>query len=380
MHFPLTDERRTRALELLEQLAGERPAILGAAQVGHDYAPVTRITLDREIEGAGATVIVKTRRVEHDGYGGPAHLKREQAGLLAVGDSEFTPRLLAADDDMGVVVMTDLGRGPTLESLLLGDDAERAEAAFVDLAATLGRLHAATAHSEPAYARALAELGVADGPTNRYTEWLPADCWAGVIAEAREFGLPDAAPAHADAGVVIDYISAPTPFDAIVHGDINPTNILVTPAGCRIVDFEGARFGHVGWDACCLHYPFPNYSAHWAVLPPVVLAAADRAYRDAIEAALPTEGYDEMQAIGAATAIIVRVRRLARIAEPDDDVNRRWRRRAQLVQQIGVFVDLAERAAILPDLMGWFVALRAAMTDRWTDATDPPPPVFPAFA
>ena len=48
------------------------------------------------------------------------------------------------------------------------------------------------------------------------------------------------------------------------------------PHGVRIVDFEGAIFGHLGFDVSFLHFPFPMYSAHWATLPAGVVAEADR--------------------------------------------------------------------------------------------------------
>jgi hypothetical protein len=50
------------------------------------------------------------------------------------------------------------------------------------------------------------------------------------------------------------------------------------------------------------------------------------------------------------------------------------------VQQIDVFLDVAGTADVLPAMRRWFGALRDAMAERWTDATDPPPPLFPAFA
>jgi hypothetical protein len=148
------------------------------------------------------------------------------------------------------------------------------------------------------------------------------------------------------------------------------------------VDFEGAVFGHLGFDASFLHFPFPTYSAHWATLPDGVVAEADRAYRRELVPALAEDTlarFDEALAIGAAAALAVRVRRLPLLATADQPPPTRWRRRAQLVHQLGVFVRLAERAATLPAMAGWAARLAEAMAARWRDATTPPPALFPAF-
>jgi hypothetical protein len=73
------------------------------------------------------------------------------------------------------------------------------------------------------------------------------------------------------------------------------------------------------------------------------------------------------------------VQRLPLLAASGQPPAIRWRRRAQLVQQIRVFTRLAERAGTLPALAGWFAELSEALSSRWRDATTPPPAPFPAF-
>ena len=87
-----------------------------------------------------------------------------------------------------------------------------------------------------------------------------------------------------------------------------------------------------------------------------------------------------MLALGAAGALTIRVQRLPALAAADQTAHDSWRRRAQLVQQIQEFLDLADRAGALAALRRWFAELAEAMTDRWADATSPPPPIYPAFA
>ncbi|MDT7550365.1 MAG: hypothetical protein QOE84_2759, partial [Actinomycetota bacterium] len=82
----------------------------------------------------------------------------------------------------------------------------------------------------------------------------------------------------------------------------------------------------------------------------------------------------------AAAALASRVPRLPVIARTDQTSHDSWRRRAQLVQQIDVFNRLADRGGILSDLARWTGELAEAVTECWTDATTPPPRLFPAFA
>jgi hypothetical protein len=348
-------------------------------QVGHDWAPVTRLVLDREL-GVGRTVIVKTRRVDGEGHGGPAYLRREVAGLRVAGPSGVAARVILTDDLAGVVVQSDLGSWPTLEGVLHGQDPERAAAAMEDFARTVGRLHAGTLGCRAEYELAVAELG--DVTTGAGAGTGGVRRWHVVEQACTELGFPDARTARADIAFVRSQLDDPGEYAALVHHDLNPTNVLVTDRGTRLVDFEGSGVGHVGFDVSFLHYPFPHHSANWSVLPESITEAADRAYRNELSSALPAEamdGYDKMLAVGAAAALASRVTRLPVIARTDQSPYDSWRRRAQLVQQIGVFNRLAVRADSLLELAGWFCELADAMTERWPDATEPPPKLFPAF-
>jgi Ser/Thr protein kinase RdoA (MazF antagonist) len=370
VHHPLTAERLAVATELLG-----RGAPAAVEPFGGEYAPVTRLRY-RD----GTSVVVKTRRVEGAGWGGPHHLRRELVALSLLDGLgvDVAPSVLAADEAAGVVVMRDLGADrPTLEAQLLGDDPDAAAAAMVGLGATAGRLHAATASAEveDEHRRRLSALGT-DAGRDRHGLWPGARQWQDVVNATRALGLPDAALAADDVAEVAAAEAEPGAAGALVHLDLNPRNAVVGEDGVvRLVDFEGSTFGHAGLDAGFLHYPFPNYSQHWAVLPDEVVAAADGAYRTAFPAL-----DDRLLAVGAAALFAIRVQRLPVLAAEGQSPHDSWRRRAQLVQQADVLVRLCERADALPGLVRWVRALRAAMAARWPDATDPPPPVFPAFS
>jgi len=391
MHYPLTIERQKAVLDGLTSICGRRPVIVDAQQVGHDWAPVTRLVFERDLsglgtdpaEGPGRTVIVKTRRVDGEGHGGPAYLRREAAGLRTAALSDVAARVILTDDQAGVVVQSDLGTWPTLETVLLGNDPERAATAMVNFAQTIGRLHATTLDRRIEHDLALAEFGSADVTTGEGAGTGGTRRWHLVEQACAELGFPDARTARDDIAFVRSQLDAPGQYAALVHNDLNPTNALVTDRGIRLVDFEGSGFGHIGFDASFLHYPFPHHSANWSVLPEPITQAADHAYRNTLATSLAADalhGYDKMLAVGAAAALASRVTRLPVIARTDQTPHDSWRRRAQLVQQIGVFNRLTDHAGSLPDLARWFCELADAMTERWTDATKPPPRLFPAFA
>jgi Ser/Thr protein kinase RdoA (MazF antagonist) len=282
--------------------------------------------------------------------------------------------VLGFDDAAGIIAVTDLGRWPTLEAVLLGSDGWAATCAMVEFGRAVGRLHATTLVAPPRASPAAA----ADVQRDLLVD--PLVEWSSIEAVCDEHGFPEPRVARDDIAALQASLASPAPFVGLVHADLNPTNALVTPGGVKLVDFEGAMHGHLGLDVAFLHYPFPTYSAHWATLPDDVVRAADRAYRATLAPALASgalAGYDDMLAIGGAAMLVLRVQRLAKLVSPAQPPHERWRRRAQLVQQIRVFEQLAARP--LPALGTWFTRLARAMTDRWPEATTPPPALFPAF-
>jgi hypothetical protein len=280
-------------------------------------------------------------------------------------------RLLAADDAAGVVVCTDLG-GPTLEEILLGEDVSAARAAVISTAETLGRLHAATAH----------DVAQAD-PADALGMWPGVDRWDIVEASTTELGFCAATAARADVEHLRSRLLSPSPFLGLTHADVTPNNAVLTEGGARFVDFEGAAYGHMGLDACAFTFPFPCYSAHYAVLPPDVANAAEDAYRVAlatgVPAALDDAAFFSLIAEGCGAMLAVRLQRLNKLADDDQTPSESWRRRTQLVQQIDVFVAVARRANALLAYADWAEELGAQMRARWSDAGSPGSPLFPAF-
>ena len=375
LQHPLTDERREAAIACAG--LADRGPVVASEPLGGAWAPVTRLRF-----AGGDPVVVKTRRVEAGGWGGPHHLRREAVALAVLdADAQVAATLLGFDDRAGVVVTTDVGAGvPTVEDVLLGDDPDAATSAMLAFGAAVGRLHASTAGVEGEHRERLAEVGT-DATRDRLGQWPGIERFDEVVEAATSLGLAEPSARAADEvdGVLAELRSPARADGGLIHLDLAPHNALVAEDGVRLVDWEGSTYGHTGLDACFLHYPFPNYSAHWATLPAEVVDAADAAYREARGPSLSAEHHARALAVGAAALLVLRAHRLPVLASSGQTPHDSWRRRAQLVQQVGVFSALRERAGVLPALRRWFIDLAAAMADRWSDATSPPPPTFPAF-
>lgn len=379
--YPLTTARRDQICSALSRLAGGPVRLTSEQHVGHYWAAVTRLGLDRDIPGIGSTVVAKTRRVEGEGHGGPAFLRREAAALRTAAPSGVTARTIHVDDDAGVMLQTDLGEWPTLQDVLLGDDPVAAARGMVEMAAAVGRLHASTIDRRAEHQKHLAAFS-ADVETGQMYAF-GMEHWDQIEQACAELGLPSARRARDDVTRLLARSIRPGPSSALTHRDLNPTNVLLTDVGARLVDFEGSSFGHLGIDACFLYYPFPHHSNPWGLLPDGVVELADVAYRAALAAGgahQVLDLYDQVLADGAAMVLIGRISRLRLISRPDQTPQDSWRRRGQMVQQIRTFLQLAERADGLGAFRDWLSALQDAMTARWPDATDPPAPLFPAFA
>src|SRR5439155_23225442 len=124
--YPMTHGRRAAVLALLRRVSRSEPVVVAEQELGGWWAPVTRLVFERDLPDVGPWVIVKTRRDGVVGWGDAEHFAGEQAALTLLGSSGLGPRLIAADDDEGVMLLGDLGELPTVESILLGRDRDRA--------------------------------------------------------------------------------------------------------------------------------------------------------------------------------------------------------------------------------------------------------------
>ncbi|HEY1486533.1 MAG TPA: hypothetical protein VGF84_10540 [Micromonosporaceae bacterium] len=210
---------------------------------------------------------------------------RERAALEVLTEAgvEGVPRLLAVHDDPPLILMEDLGAGPSLADRLLGDDRPAAVAAVEAWAVAVARLQTATTALGPAFRERLAALDPAAA-----TDQTPL-----VIAEA----IDDFARLMPELDVVFDddaagdlhaigerlrvdpeAVAGP---GAMTPGDACPDNNIETGNGLVLIDLEWAEFRHVAWEAAYLAVPWPTCWCSWR-MPPEVTAAAIGRWRDAL--------------------------------------------------------------------------------------------------
>lgn len=174
---------------------------------------------------------------------------REVAGLAAL---DHTPELLAVDRVHGLIVMSDLGTGPTLADLLLGDDRDAAWAGALEwveaLADTLGRSRGAT------FALDLA----ADEPS------AAARTGARMLLDD-VLGLPADPELDAELELIATLDHRDPASDVFSPTDTCPDNAIRTADGWRFVDLEGAAVHHAAFDAAYAAMPF---STCWCVFDP----------------------------------------------------------------------------------------------------------------
>jgi len=236
----------------------------------------------------GGTVVLKSYPRTADGAD---HLAAEAAGLAFTSGAGVGPDLLAVDRTARLIVMTDLGDGPSLADLLLGESAESARTALLDWALACGRLAARTAgrQRELAGLRNAYAADPAAGAGRGAGHWLERR-----IREAPDLLARLGFEPPAGLGDDLDVIAAllgPGGPEVFSPGDICPDNNLVTPRGVRFLDYENAEFHSAFLDAAYLRMPF---SSCWCVfrLPAALAGPAEAAYRAEVGAVFPAAAGD----------------------------------------------------------------------------------------
>jgi hypothetical protein len=247
-------------------------------------------------DAAGGTVVVKSYP---PGKGGPASFAAEAAGLVLTRESGLAPRLLAADAATLTVVMSDLGRAPSLADLLLDGPPPAAAAALLDWAGALGKLAGYAAGRAEEHARLLTRYLA--GRAGDSLAGGPAVTYRGVAGRAALLGVGELPGLAADLRSVTDLVESAR-YQVFSPGDECPDNNLITPDGVRFLDYETAGFHPVFLDVAYLRMPF---STCWCAfrLPAGLAAQAERSYRAEVGQVHPELADDDVWRRGVALAI-----------------------------------------------------------------------------
>lgn len=227
---------------------------------------------------------------------------RERAALEVLTEAGVggVPRLLAVSDHPPLVLIADAGEGPSVADLLMGEDPDAAAQAVTRWAAALARLQAGTLGLGGAFLARLAVQG-ADStrpePPDRFrhrfglaraVSWKHAVTHPGsaeVIAETftglrdglASLGVKAGPEVLAGLSAIADRLAADPASQsgpgALTPGDTCPDNEVDGPGGPVLLDFEGAQFRHVAWDAAYLSVPWPSCWCAWRLPAPAAAAA-----------------------------------------------------------------------------------------------------------
>lgn len=209
---------------------------------------------------------------------------RESAALATLrGRGLPVPELIDAGGEPPWVLMQDLGTGSHLADALLKDDAAEAKTALLAWADALAALHSGTVGDRELFARNLADRS-GDLPADVDTA-PPAlgDAAQGLVPVMAELGLGNSAAAMDELRNVHEMLGQE---HALSPADTCPDNNLRTSNGMKLLDFEGATFRHIAWDAAYLTVPWPSCWCSWR-LPDEVSEAALRAWRAGVATAFP---------------------------------------------------------------------------------------------
>ncbi|MGI9486198.1 MAG: phosphotransferase [Geminicoccaceae bacterium] len=184
-------------------------------------------------------------------------------------------QFLAGDSELGLIVTHDLGSElPSLVEPLLGDKPSHAEKAILEYAAALGNLHAKTVGCNEAYNQ-IAQAAFPHEITKE--DNLPILTKSMGVIQGALGGRSD----KDEIAVIAESLDRPGQWQALVHGDLCPDNVLFKGDRACFIDFEAARPGHALLDTSYLWMGFPSC---WCAgrLPEALSRQAEQAYLRAL--------------------------------------------------------------------------------------------------
>ena len=214
----------------VDRLIADAADLLGPVQLVDDLTFSRKATVVRLRVAGGTTMIAKQPRRRE-------MFVRELEALRLLPPT-VRPALLASSSDLFVI--EDLGSGPSLADLLLGNEANAAEQALMGWAETLG--HALRATLREGQAAAPEEIPAGVEGLKRLSAQLDVEVGAGV---------------DDDAALIADTLARTGPWLAYCPSDTCPDNNRVSADGSvRLFDFEGAGWRHAALEAAYCLAPF----------------------------------------------------------------------------------------------------------------------------
>jgi Phosphotransferase enzyme family len=287
------------------------------------------------------------------------------------------PAFLAGDAARGLVVFEDLGADPgSLVGPLLDGPADGARQALIAYAISLGRLHADTLGCTADHAAALQRFF----PASRAPSPGGGDKWRREVVD-KVHNLLGGTIVNAEVALVAERLARPGAWLGLAHHDACPDNVLMIDGHARLLDFEFARPGHILLDAAYWRMGFPTC---WCAgrVPRDVQAAMDRAYRQALAAALPA-ALDDVAFMQEMAILLFTwmYGRLAWLLEDALKEDKKWgisTYRSRLLWYLEAAADGATASGTFNGLRDTALRWRAELGKRWPEVQ--PLALYPAFA
>ncbi|WP_224247486.1 phosphotransferase [Hyalangium gracile] len=282
------------------------------------------------------------------------------------------PRFLAGSEEARLFVMEDLGRGHTLESLFQGQDERMASGALLAIVRLTALMHIRTLSAqadydavrqaiEPRHERARIENAryLLDN-AGRLRRWVA------------EVGAEEAPGTQTDLELLARELADPGPFLAFTHGDMAPSNTLLTRDGPHLLDFEYSGMRHALYDALMWLISVP--------LPDELIARADTIYRTGLSQACYSAQVDSEYFHARAVVVAARTVNLFQWISPKAlERDREWApgftERDALLRHLERYRLLLEPLDPVPALSRTLRSLETRLRERWTVK----PFVWPAF-
>jgi len=350
------------------------------------YSRVYRIPLASRPENSPASVILKGPNLE--AIPGEEHEKilsrfyGEWVGVQFLDrlESSVSPAFYGGSKLHQFILIEDFGEPTTLVPSLLEGTAEIADAALERYMLAIGKMHAAAAGRKQLYAD-LADQNALALPVSGTAD-IFRELSENIEAMTAEFGIELSAGAGRDIERVMDAVFDPGPFTTFIHRDVCPDNLYDLPGGMRLIDFEGATFGHALIDAS---YPRMAFPTCWCAnqTPRRRVEALEALYRQQVAETMPV--VRDGAVFGKAMAevcgfwLLVDIAHRARWAFHDPAG--KWGIAtipSRLVTRTEIFAQTAEEQDHLPGLVDLARQFELQFKSRWPGHA--PLPLYPAYS
>ncbi|MFB7657238.1 MULTISPECIES: hypothetical protein [unclassified Streptomyces] len=357
-------------------------AVLGAAEA----ALGSRLYEAADLGGSTRSTVLRCRSENHGSVvvkayaDDPAALGAFTAEAAGLSLGLAGPGLLAAAPGLPLIVMRDLGSGPTLADLLLGADRAAAQDALLSWSRALGALAAGSVAYEAEF----------DARVERYRRghptWIEGTSILGIVGRLPELldraGM--AAPPGLDADIAEIRALADSPYTGLTPGDTCPDNSMLTADGMQLLDFEGSGYQPVFLTAAYCRMPFATC---WCAfrLPGNIGRRAEAAFRRRLLPVYPALADDAVWGPGMLRAVaawsVMTLGALRYAAEGDYPLHS-TRRPAPMSRQLLTYrwESLLRELESTGELPAFAELLRRLLADRAGVWQPEPLPAFPALS